>query len=194
MDGIVESTGLPVEAKTDGVDHPIQGCWGEAGTDEVTEYTCIQSHCHIMALECNMCHVPTFIGFRGFGYFFVKRDDKIVELIKRKTNNFWEENVLKDIPPENIAPSLAMAKRIRSVEGEPVTLREKIVQDWLDAKEAFTTSKKVKDFHHAEVLAAMDGAEMGTCELGNITNFSQNRKGYTVEPTSFRVMRLKKRK
>ena len=194
LDGEVISTGDPVEGKTEGVDHPIIEPWGEAGTDEVPEYTCLQAHCHLMATDRELCHIPTFLGGRGFGYFFVKRDNKIVELIKRQAIDFWENHVLKDIPPENVAPSLAMAKRIRSVEGEPVALLDIIVQDWLDSKEAFATAKQVNDFHKAEVLAALDGVEIGTCNLGDITNFEQNRKGYTCEPTSFRVLRLKKRK
>lgn len=203
MDGIVRATNDPIEVKTEGVDHPMQLPWGEHGSDEVPEHVCIQAHCHLMATEREICHVPTFLGGRGFGYFFVKRDDRIVELIKRQAIDFWENNVLKDIPPENIAPSLAMAKRIRSVEGEPRQMDVEKVQAWLDAKEAATAAVNAKEFHHAGLLADLDGAEMGTYfEEGEdnvkvpriITNFSQNRKGYTCEPTSFRVLRLKKRK
>jgi hypothetical protein len=87
-----------------------------------------------------------------------------------------------------------MAKRIRHVEGEPVALNDEMVQQWLDAKQAATDADKVKKFHQAQILAALDGAEMGTSGLGNITDFEQNRKGYTVEATSFRVLRLKKAK
>ena len=193
MDGEVLDSGEPVEVKTEGVDHPIFEPWGEAGTDEVPEYTYLQAHCHLMATDREICHVPTFLGGRGFGYFFVKRDNKIVELIKQQAIDFWENHVLKDIPPES-PPSLAMAKRIRSVEGDPVTIPDEIVRQWLDAKDAASAAVKQKEFYQAEILAALDGHEMGTCELGDVTNFSQNRKGYTVEPTSFRVLRLKKRK
>jgi predicted phage-related endonuclease len=194
LDGYVTATRDPVEVKTEGVDHPIIEPWGEAGTDEVPEYTCLQAHAHMMATDREICHVPTFLGGRGFGYFFVKRDNHIVELIKRQAVDFWENHVLKDIPPENVAPSLAMAKRIRRVEGEAVELRDGMVEDWLKAKEEAKEAKKRVEFHQAGILALLDGVEMGTCTHGDITNFEQNRKGYTVEPTSFRVMRLKKRK
>ena len=193
MDGIVVD-GEPCEVKTEGVDHPIIEPWGEAGTDEIPEYTLIQSHCHMMALDREICHVPTFLGGRGFGYFFARRDEGIVKLIREQAIRFWEENVLGDKAPENVVPSLAMIKQIRHIEGEPVPLTEEIVQAWLDAKEQATAANKAKEFHHAEILAALDGHDMGTCELGEITNKEQNRKGYVVEPTSFRVMRLKKRK
>ena len=194
MDGIIISTGDPVEVKTEGVDHPIIEPWGEVGTDEIPEYTLIQTHCHMMAMDREICHIPTFLGGRGFGYFFAKRDEGIIKLIREQAIRFWEENVLKDVAPENVVPSLGMIKRIRRVEGEPMELADEIVQQWLDAKEAATAAVKQKEFYQAEVLAALDGHEMGLSSLGDITNFSQNRKGYTVEPTSFRVMRVKKRK
>ena len=194
MDGIVINTGDPVEVKTEGVDHPIIEPWGEAGTNEIPEYSLIQSHCHMMALDKEICHVPTFLGGRGFGYFFARRDDKIVKLIREQAIRFWEENVLGDKAPENVVPSLAMIKQIRHIEGDPVPLAEEMVQQWLDAKERATAANKEKEFFQAEILAALDGHDMGTCELGDITNLEQSRKGYVVEPTSFRVMRLKKRK
>ena len=193
-DGIVENTGIPVEGKSEGVDHPIQMPWGAAGTDEVPEYTYLQAHAEMMAFDRELCHVPTFLGGRGFGYFFVKRDEGIVKLIREQAIKFWEENVLKNVPPENVAPSLAMAKRIRSVEGGPVQLADEIVQAWLDAKEAATAADKAKKFHQAEILAALDGVEMGTCSLGDITNRKQTCKSYVVEQASFRVLRYKKKK
>jgi len=193
MDGIVVD-GDPVEVKTEGVDHPIRGPWGEAGTDEIPEYTLIQSHCHMMATDREICHIPTFLGGRGFGYFFARRDEGIVKLIREQAIRFWEENVLGDKAPENVVPSLAMIKQIRRVEGEPVELAEEMVQQWLDARERATAANKEKEFFQAEILAALDGRDMGISGIGDITNLEQSRRGYVVEPTSFRVMRLKKRK
>ena len=194
LDAAVEKTGDPVEAKTTGLFGPIQTPWGESGTDEVPEYECIQAHCHLMATDRELCHVPAFLGGRGFQYFFVKRDNALVDLIREQAVTFWHENVLKDIPPAECAPSLAMAKRIRHIEGDPVALDPELIDFWLDAKENAKKYTKLVEFHQAEILAALDGAELGFCGGTEITNFSQNRKGYTVEPTSFRVLRLKKTK
>ena len=194
MDGIVEVSGDPVEGKSEGVDHPIRLPWGEAGTDEVPEYVLLQAHCHMMATDREICHIPTFLGGRGFGYFFAKRDEGIVKLIREQAIRFWEENVLGDKAPENVVPSLSMIKRIRSVKGEPVAIADELIQQWLDAKEGESAAKKLKEFYQAEILAALDGHDMGISSLGDITNLEQSRKGYVVEPTSFRVMRLKKRK
>ena len=197
-DGIMKSTGNPVEGKTEGVDHPIIEPWGESGTDEVPEYTCLQAHSHLMATDKEICHVPTFLGGRGFGYFFVKRDNRLVDMIRKQAIHFWEDHVLKDVPPEDCAPSLTMIKQIRRVEGDPVALDSEMVHRWLDAKESLSATKKAVEFEQAGILADMDGIEIGKYQDGEgierfVTNFEQNRKGYEVKPTSFRVMRTKKK-
>lgn len=201
MDGIVEKTGEPVEAKTEGVDHPMQLPWGEAGSDEVPEHVCLQAHAHMMALDREICHVPTFLGGRGFGYFFVKRNERLVKLIREQAIKFWEENVLKNVPPEACVPSLSMIRRIRSVEGEPKELSVGKVQAWLDAKEQATAAVKSKEFHHAGLLADLDGNPIGKYTVEEdgkkieryVTNYHQSRSAYSVEATSFRVLRPKKK-
>ena len=194
LDADVERTGVPVESKTAGLFGPVLAPWGESGTDEIPEYEMLQAHCHMMATDTELCHIPTFLGGRGFQYFFAKRDNPIVELIRDQAIRFWEENVLKDIPPADCAPTLELVKQIRRVEGDPVTLTDEMVQEWLDAKEAATAADKVKKFHQAEILATLDGHEMGNCNLGDITNFEVNRKGYFCEPTTYRKLHLKKGK
>ncbi|MCJ7497779.1 MAG: YqaJ viral recombinase family protein [candidate division Zixibacteria bacterium] len=193
-DAQIVETQDPVEVKTEGLYGPIIEPWGEVGTDEVPEYTMIQTQCHMMALKKEICHIPTFLGGRGFGYFFTRRDERLQQIIRQQAIMFWEEHVLKDVPPENCAPTLAMAKQIRHVEGEPKALDEELIQHWLDAKERKKEFDNQEEYFHAAILADLDGVEMGTCGLGDITNFEQQRTGYEVKPTSFRVLRLKKRK
>lgn len=193
-DAVVNYPDEPVEAKSEGVDHPIIEPWGDAGSDEVPEHVCIQGHCQMMALNAGICHVPTFLGGRGFGYFYIERDDKIVEMIREAALTFWHEYVLKDTPPPDSEVSLALIKRIRRVTGDPVKVCDGPVEQWLRLKETATQAKKNADAAQATVRAIMDGNELGKCGLGDLTDFSQNRKGYTVEPTSYRVLRLKKPK
>jgi len=194
MDAELVHTGEPVEVKTEGMFGPIIEPWGDEGSDDVPEYTCIQAHCHMMATERDICHVPTFLGGRGFGYFFVKRDDGLVKVIREQAIAFWQKHVLGNVPPPDAAPTLSLVKRIRRVEGEPVELDDKLVDEWLQYKDIVKEAKKAAEEAHAKVLASLDGNEIGTCGLGDVTNFLQNRKGYTVEPTSYRVLRLKKKR
>jgi predicted phage-related endonuclease len=187
LDALVERTGAPAESKTAGLFGPVQTIWGESGTDDVPEYECIQAHCHMMATDHEICHVPVFLGGRGFQYFYVQRDNAIVDLIKRTAIQFWQEHVLRDVPPaDDAVPTLAMAKQIRRVEGDPVELDAKAVQEWLDSREAASAAAKAKDFHSADIRARLDGVAIGYYEVKGddgklvkryVTNYDQTRKG-----------------
>jgi len=182
----------PIEAKTEGLFGPIIQTWGEPNTNEVPEYTCLQAQTHIWATDSDMCHVPSFLGGRGFGYFFVQRDEELLKLIRQGVADFWDR-VEKDIPPDS-QPSLAAAKRIRRVEGEPAKLNEEIVQKWLEAREKATAAEKEKDIAHATILAALDGKAEGICQQGLITNYMQSKKEHLVQACTYPVMRFKKGK
>jgi predicted phage-related endonuclease len=194
IDAVDLGTGNPVEVKTEGLYGPIIQPWGDAGSNEVPEYTCIQCHGHLMATGADICHVPTFLGGRGFGYFYVERDEKLVDLIREAALKFWHEYVLKDTPPPESVPSLDLIKKIRRVEGEPVELADELIEAWLEAKKAAKDTEEQKNAMRAKILAALDGHQEGTCSQGLITNYEQSSKGYEVGPKTFRVMRLKKAK
>ena len=115
-------------------------------------------------------------------------------MIREVAIRFWEEYVLADKAPENIAPSLSMIKRIRPIQGEPVAIPQHVIDAWQKAKDEESACKKQKDFYQAEILALLDGRESGFCDNNLITNLEQSRAGYTVEPCSYRVLRLKKKK
>ena len=192
IDAVEEETGNPVEVKTEGLFGPIRSPWGEVGTTEVPEYTCIQAHAHLMATDRGICHVPTFLGGRGFGYYYVERDEVLVEIIKKESLRFWHEYVLKDTPPPDSVPSLSLIKKIRRVEGEPVVLADKLIDVWLDWKERESQARKAKNEAQAAILAALDGIQEGACSQGLITNYEQSRKETIQRASTFRVMRLKK--
>lgn len=193
-DAILAEDGSPVEVKTEGLYGPIILPWGDEGTDEVPEYTLIQAHCHMMATQKDLCHIPTFLGGRGYGYFFARRDPDIVKLITEQAVRFWHEHVLADKAPPECVPSLATINRIRRIEGARVELADELVEHWNQAKELAKAAKKDVDEAKAAILAALDGAEMGVCSLGDVTNFEQHRKETVQSACDFRVLRLRKKK
>lgn len=174
-DAILEGTNEPIEAKTEGLYGPILEPWGDEGTDEVPEHVCIQAHCQMMALDVDLCHVPTFLGGRGFGYFFVRKDIKLMRLIREQAVHFWENHVLKNVPPEECAPRLENIKKIRRIEGEPVKLNNELVKEFILAKEACSRAEAYKNEMQAKVLAVLDGNEIGESEDYYITNFRQSK-------------------
>jgi predicted phage-related endonuclease len=144
IDAVLQDNGEPIESKTEGLYGPIYEPWGDEGTDEVPEYTCIQ-------------------------------DIKLIRLIREQAIHFWEQHVLKDIPPEDCAPRLENIKKIRRVEGDPVQLDNELVDEFIKAREACTRAEKYKSEMQAKVLAKLDGNELGESTDYFITNFRQSK-------------------
>ena len=188
------SGGEPVEAKTGGLLGPLAEWWGEEGTDQVPERVVVQCHVHMICADVGSCHVPTFLGGRGFAMFQVPRHEGLAAAIREKAREFWQEYVLSDTQPPDSQPSLAVAKYIRRIPDRITDVDPALVQRWLLAKEAAADAKTDAEEAAAEILAAMGEAEAARAgEMGGVTYFQTNRKGFTTEPTSFRTLRYRKK-
>ena len=121
---------------------------------------------------------------------------RVVENIKKKTTEFWAM-VEAGTPPEfdfakdgeaiaalygattGTTIDLSRDNRAIAAHAELVELRAKIAAD-----------KKAEEALKAEITAKMGANEVAYIGEGRaLTNKLQHRKGYTVEPTSFRVIR-----
>jgi putative phage-type endonuclease len=194
IDAVVVETGKPVEAKTAGLLGPLVGNWGEAGTDEVPDAYIAQAQVHLLVTEKESCHLPSFIAGRGFVMFEIPRNEEVIKIIVDRCARFWEE-VQKGTPPERSLPTLDVVKRLRRQPNKVISIPDAIVGDWLNCKEAESLAKKAKEAAEANLLAAMgdaEGAESGM--YGRITYLETSRKGYVVEPCTYRTLRLKKSK
>lgn len=194
VDAIVDATGEPVEAKTSGLYGFTNDVFGDEYTDQVPDRIIAQAHGHMLATERDICHVPVFIAFRGFAMFHVPRDQQIAEIIGNEAVDFWEKHVLADAPPTNLTPNLAVVKRMRREPSKTVQIDRALIEKWNSAKSIESAAKKEKEESLATILAHIGDAEAAECGLGVFTYYEQNRAGYTVEPTSFRVARFKKNK
>lgn len=192
-DGVVEATSQPVEAKTSGIIWSTDEWWGAEGTDEVPDRVIIQAHCHLLAWKAALCHVPALIGGRGFVLYAVPFNQTIANVILDAAGKFWNENVLKDVPCEGSTASLQVVKMLKRTPNKVVGIDPDLVARWLAAKEVKIASEKAADQAQADILAALQDAEAGQAgEHGAVTYLEQKRAGYTVQPTSYRVLRLKK--
>lgn len=192
-DAIVEADKVPVEAKTTGIMWNTNEWWGAEGTDEVPDRVIIQAHAHMLAWKAAICHVPALIGGRGFVLYAVPFNQTIANVILDAAGKFWNENVLKDIPCEGSAASLQVVKMLKRTPNKVVGIDPDLVARWLAAKEAKSAAEKAADQAQADILAALQDAEAGQAgEHGAVTYLEQKRAGYTVQPTSYRVLRLKK--
>lgn len=209
IDALVVDSGEPVEAKTAGLFGPLAEQWGDNGTDAVPDHIIIQTHVHMLCTNRELCHIPAFLGGRGFQLFQVNWDNEIMDIIRDKSLDFWENYVEVDCQPPEVVPSLEMAKRMKR-EPESITdIDTKIVKNWLKAKESLKFAEEIKESSEANLLAALGDAEAGRCDLGLVTYYMQEQKRIDskrlreekpeiateyLKISRFRVARLKKPK
>ena len=210
LDAQIIDTGDPVEAKTAGLFGPLAEKWGESGSDKLPDRVLIQCHHHMICTECDICHVPAFLGGRGFNMFEVNKDQVISDTIMDKSLDFWD-CVENDTPPENITPSLEFIKRIKRVPKKIVDLDAKLVKDFLDGRDKVKWAEAVFDDAKSAMLTALGDAEAGKFALDRkpmmLTYFEQKSNLIDVERlrkelpeiaakytkiSKYRVTRLKK--
>jgi len=191
IDAIVASDRLPVEAKTAGLFGPLTGTWGDYGTDEVPESYIIQCHVHMICGGADFCHLAAFLGGRGFVLYGIHRNEVVANAIKDAANSFWDRNVIPKIPPEDSQPSMAVIKRIRREPESVVDVPPVLVDTYNELRKMRLEAAKREDRAKAELLAALGNAEAGRYDGGMVTFMEYNRKGYTVEASKYRQLKIK---
>lgn len=194
IDAVVLKTGDPVEAKTAGLFGPLTEWWGQEGTDQVPDRVIAQCQVHLLVTEAEVCHVPTFLGGRGFAMFEIPRNVKIINAIIDAAEHFWQEHVLRNVEPHGSRASLEVVKLIKREPQKVTTIEPELVEAWLETRDVASEAQKVADQAKADVLAALGDAEAAMAgPMGAITYYETKRKGYTVEPTTFRTLRHRKK-
>lgn len=176
IDALVVETGEPVEAKTAGLFAPLIEVWGEDGSDEVPDRVILQSQTHLLCVDKELCYVPTFLGGRGFNLFRIKREDEIINQIMDKSNDFWDNFVLKDCPPPDIMPSMPIIQRMHREPDKTVDIDSTLVENWDKAKESRKLAEAIEEDAKEEMLAALGDAEAGRCAQGILTFLEQSRR------------------
>ncbi len=77
----------------------VAGDWGEPGTDEVPEYYITQPMHYMGITGCLTWDVAVLIGGSDFRIYTVQRDEELIKLMFEASEQFWNDHVLKDIPP-----------------------------------------------------------------------------------------------
>ena len=196
LDAILVDSDEPVEAKTSGLLGPTNDEWGPDGTDQVPDRVIIQVHTQMLCVEPTIvetAHVAALIGRRGFAMFHIKRSPRICEVIAETADRFWSLYVTADTPPPDSVASMDVLKLIKREPKSIATVESETVLAWVEAKEVLKEAKAKKEEAEAILLTALGTAEAGvTSEIGAVTYYERSRKGYTVESTTFRVLRHRK--
>ena len=214
IDAVVIANGEPVEAKTGGLFGPLWGEWGEPGSGDVPEPYIIQAHIEMLCAEREICHMPAFLGGRGFQLYHIPLNKDLMSVITERALNFWNEYVLKDTPPPEVAPSLHIMSRVKRTPGKRVRVSCESISNWQQADETAKEAAKRADEFKAIMLAELgDGDASEPVDIGDglqeLTFTEQERKSLDMEAiktnypeavktcmkvTKYRVARLKKTK
>ncbi len=205
LDGLCRPMGANIEAKSvNGTIDPDE--WGEPWTDQVPPRVIIQTHVAMICGKLSISYVPMVMPiYKRFEFriFEIKFNPALAAEIRDRAISFWNDNVLAEKPPEDSIGTLEVLKKMKR---EPETVAEvddALVQAWEAAKEEEKAANEVaKDAKErsqeaqARILSRMTPINADGCitESGKRLTFLETQnKGYTVEPFSYRVMRVAKK-
>jgi putative phage-type endonuclease len=200
LDALTED-GIPVEAKTAGMTGPLHGDWGDSLTDQIPEQYLCQVHAQLLCTEAEHAFLFALLSGRGIVQYQIERSDSLCESLATQLCDWWDRHVVRGIEPSRERATMEVVKRLRRVPGKVVeltddcewllTTRERLKAEAKDIADRIEETDKILLLR----LQDVDGnyAEEGVLSDGrSVTYYEQHRKGYTVEPASFRVLRVKK--
>ncbi len=193
LDGIVEhpehGVGV-IEIKT-----ASEMQWKEWQDDNLPEhyYAQIQQELSITGLD--YAYVVALVGKKMLWH-YIPRNDDLIALITPQLIDFWENYVVPRIEPvpTGLDDDTNILKKLYGKEdsGKYVELHDR--QNDYDRYKELATEIKVLGMEQEALkqkfMQALGDAELGFVGNKKITWKTTHRKGYTVEPTSFRALRV----
>jgi putative phage-type endonuclease len=135
------------------------------------------------------------IGGNRFKYDDIAHDEKLVALVNERIDEFWRRVELGDPPPVTADDKEVLRALYPSDTGETVTLAPDLIavdEALADVKAKIKDLGKTKALLENQIQQAIGSASVGVLPNGNAYTFKTiARKGYTVEPTSYRDFRRK---
>ena len=79
--------------------------WGEVGTDQVPLTYLVQCAWYMMLSNIDQADLAVLFGNADFRIYEIKRDHELEHMILERAIDFWENHVLKDVPPKIVSES-----------------------------------------------------------------------------------------
>lgn len=189
-DAIVVATKRPVEAKSH-LQYTNEH-WGEAETDDVPARVSIQATIQMMCDPdpVDVCHVVVLLPVVLFVPYIIRLDNELADMIRQVADDF--DKLKRSGGWPDAAPSANIIKRIRREPKSIVTVPDEAFIAAKDARQACLEAGKAEEEAMAALMQLMGTAEAAQCSQGTFTYLLQQRAGYTVGPTEYRVGRFKK--
>lgn len=193
LDGWAEKTPrgkAVIEAKNIGQYNAKE--WGEGTPLKVQ----IQIQHQIACTDADVGYAVACIGGRKLAWKEIPRNQRFINAMIKRLEEFWG-CVLTKTPPNVIDGSAATKKVIAllhpSDNGQEIALPEEAVHWWRRVERCRALARaaeKLKGEAENKLAAAFGDCTFGLLPSGELLSYkTQDRAGFTVEPTSFRVMR-----
>ena len=183
------------------------GDWGEQETDQIPLAYCLQALWGLGITKHQRTLVGALVGADDLRVHLVERDEALIEESRRRAYEFWTYNVAKKIPPLPVTkgdfhkalwkkqgfisagtPEVWQTiKRLRGIKQAQKLLKEKQEEFEMLVKKYLLAEVYALGIEEAEappkfVINDISGKKMATLSL-------EYRKGYSVGPTEFLVLR-----
>lgn len=165
------------------------GAWD--GEQIPPAYICQLQH-YMSVLDYEKAYIAVLIGGQKFVWKEVERDDEFIELMIEQEKHFWEEHVLKGVPPEidgSKSASELLAKMYPEDNGETVMLPSDEAEMLIEAIESIKAEVKEKLELQKEYENKLK-LLIGEAQMGVTPKYEVRHKTY--ERNSFDTKRLKK--
>lgn len=204
LDGLLIDSQEPVNAKTTGINGPVYGHWGDAGTDIVPQDYLAQSLVEQYCTQSAQGHIFALIGGRGFASYPIAFDGELADEIVERCRRFWLDYVETDREPPVTAPApLETYARRRREAGSELRLRPdepthsdaaRIFADFVEANRIRLEWEKRERLAKAALLHQFHDAELLTIEgVGSASHMSitTRRKAQPASESSYRKLCIK---
>lgn len=138
--------------------------------DEVPAAYICQCQWYMYVTGCEKWYIACLIGGQRFVHSVIERDSELISLLVEKAADFWENNVLKKVPPSANASSSCceyIKQRYSTDNGSFVPMTSTIANA---AAEVFKTKQREKELHsyrtglENQIKLYMGEAQRGCCE------------------------------
>lgn len=166
--------------------------WGEPGTDQIPEHYLIQCQHGMLVTGLLLCDVAVLIGGQDFRLYHVEADKALQQSLVDAEAEFWrhvEDGTRPALDYRSPRAIEILKKMYPGTNGQTVIATPEMMLRRASLERATGDAKvaeALKDENKAAMLDFMGEAAMLKFPDGmSFRRARQDRKGYTVEPTSF---------
>jgi hypothetical protein len=185
-----------MQAKTTGVlGSYAEDGWGDPDTDQVPMRVKYQAQAELKVMPSIAVYiVPALIGSRRrVDFFRINPDPEIQQSIRERVKVAYDALLAGELPAE--MPTLHTLKRLPIIDAETPIRTEDFHSWWRTRQETAALTKQLEAAKQREIymqrvlLSQMGSCSKGFCECGWIERKHVNRRGYTVQPSTYTIVR-----